>query len=765
VFLAVLILLSLMSHRPGEEAVAAGAAELKNHLGYLGAHFSTFLVKLFGLCAFWPVPALLLYPFYRLTARGKEVPAFSAAIGIVLGAFSLLSFGSVLFPGTMPFLWPGEASGGGAAGDFLARGMMPLAGKVGSCLLLPVLMVSGLMLSTGISLGSVRRLLVRLGPSGRAEGEGGRKAVPVLRGRDGKARSGDAASAGSREAGKAARERPARRAEVEDGGKGSADGLEIIPDGLGEGYWEDDCGTDDAEDGADGDAEAASETAGAGARKAAEAERRPELKIRERPARPAPRKRPAYRLPSPDLLDPPPKEPGGWASMSREDLMANAAMLEAKLMEFGVDGRVMEVAGGPVITMYEYQPAPGVKISKVSGLASDLSMAMKAESIRVVAPIPGKNAIGIELPNPDRGLVTLRELVESREFASLQSPLSLVLGVDITGGPVVTDLGRMPHLLIAGATGSGKSVGLDCMIMSILYKATPDKVRFLMIDPKCVELAMYRDMPHLIHPVLTDPAEATTALKWAVCEMDARYRLMAAKGVRNIQGFNDLAEREKAAGGGDGLDDPTEPMPYLVIIIDELSDLMLTSPKEVEVSIMRLCAKARASGIHLILATQRPSVDVLTGVIKANLPTRISFQVATKFDSRTILDQVGAENLLGKGDMLFQPPGTSRLRRLHGAYVSDEEKRRVTDHVREYGPPDYIENLIPPESEDAAGSGELDPLFSEAVEFVRSKGRATISLVQRQFRIGYNRAARIIEEMEREGVIGPQDGTRPRAIF
>jgi S-DNA-T family DNA segregation ATPase FtsK/SpoIIIE len=767
VFLAVLTLLSLMSHRPGEEVAVAGAAELRNHLGYLGAHFSAFLVKLFGLCSFWPVPALLLCPFYRLTSRGKEVPAFSAAAGIVLSLFSLLSLASVLFPGSMPVMWPGEASGGGAAGNFLAKGITPLAGRVGSCLTLPILAVAGLMLSTGVSLGSLGRLLGVLRPPAEREQDGERPSRPVLRGRDGASRAGGAASRAEEGRGAvkpAGESRGAGAADGDSGGEGFREGLGAAPDGLGDGFRGGGDGGGDG-DGADlaGGGEGADRNggspSGAGGR-----ERVPELKIREKPSRPA-RKPAAYKLPPADLLDPPPEEPGGWASMSREDLMANAAMLEAKLMEFGVDGRVMEVAGGPVITMYEYQPAPGVKISKVSGLASDLSMAMKAESIRVVAPIPGKNAIGIELPNPDRGLVTLRELIESREFAELESPLSLVLGVDITGCPAVTDLGRMPHLLIAGATGSGKSVGLDCMIMSILYKAGPDRVRFLMIDPKCVELAMYRDLPHLIHPVLTDPAEATTALKWAVCEMDARYRLMAEKGVRNIQGFNELAAKEKAAGAGDRGGEPTEPMPYLVIIIDELSDLMLTSPKDVEVAIMRLCAKARASGIHLILATQRPSVDVLTGVIKANLPTRISFQVATKFDSRTILDQVGAENLLGKGDMLFQPPGTSRLRRLHGAYVSDEEKRRVTDRIREYGPPEYIENLVPPEAEDGAGSGELDPLFHEAVEFVRAKGRATISLIQRQFRIGYNRAARIIEEMEREGVIGPQDGTRPRAIF
>jgi S-DNA-T family DNA segregation ATPase FtsK/SpoIIIE len=328
--------------------------------------------------------------------------------------------------------------------------------------------------------------------------------------------------------------------------------------------------------------------------------------------------------------------------------------------------------------------------------------------------------------------------------------------VDIVGNPVVTDLGRMPHLLIAGATGSGKSVGLDCMIMSILYKAPPSLVRFLMIDPKCVELALYHDLPHLIHPVLTDPAEATSALRWAVHEMDERYRLMAEHGVRNIQGFNELMG-PKAKG---------EAMPFLVIIIDELSDLMIQAPKDVETSIMRLSAKARAAGIHLILATQRPSVDVLTGVIKANLPTRISFQVATKFDSRTILDQVGAEQLLGKGDMLFQPPGAAKLSRLHGAYVSDDEKRRVADHIRAQAPPNYLESLETPDCEgDGAGPQGRDERFQEAVELVRSSGKATISFVQRRMGVGYNRAANLIEQMEREGIVGPQEGARPRAIL
>ncbi|MDR2302118.1 MAG: DNA translocase FtsK, partial [Deltaproteobacteria bacterium] len=472
-----------------------------------------------------------------------------------------------------------------------------------------------------------------------------------------------------------------------------------------------------------------------------------------------------YELPSMDLLDPPEdKGQENYSSgLSHETLKENARLLETKLSEFGVEGRVLEVSSGPVITMYEFQPAPGIKISKIVALANDLAMAMRVAAVRVVAPIPGKAALGFELPNRDRATVTLREVVESQAFQSLKSPLSLVLGVDITGVPQVADLGRMPHLLIAGSTGSGKSVGLDCMIMSILYKATPDQVRFLLIDPKCVEMATYQDLPHLLHPVLTDADEANLALKWAVHEMDLRYKLMAEKGVRNIAGFNELVKKE--ARESSNPDDVLPPMPYLVIIIDELSDLMLQAAKDVEVAITRLAAKARAAGIHLILATQRPSVDVLTGVIKANLPTRLSFQVTTKVDSKTILDRMGAEQLLGKGDMLFMPPGTAKLLRLHGAFVSDEEKKRVTDYIRQWGPPDYVESLVPPERGEDEGGGQRDDKYREAVEIVRREGKASISSVQRHLRIGYNRAARIIEEMERDGIIGPADGAKPRVVF
>ncbi len=479
-----------------------------------------------------------------------------------------------------------------------------------------------------------------------------------------------------------------------------------------------------------------------------------------------------YKVPSSEFLDPPRTDAD--SGLSPEELMANARLLESKLRDFGVDGRVAEVSSGPVITMYEYQPAPGVKISKVAGLADDLAMAMRAASIRVVAPLPGKAAIGIEIPNPSRSLVSFRNLIESEAFQKSKSPLSLVLGVDIMGEPVVADLAKMPHLLIAGATGSGKSVGLGAMIMSILYKAGPERVRFLMIDPKCVELALYKDIAHLIYPVMSDPSEATVSLKWAVAEMDRRYRLLAELGVRNIESYNEKIRSELKGGppprrepdSGQELAEPPGELPFLVIIIDELADLMMVAAKEVEVSITRLAQKARAAGIHLILATQRPSVDVLTGIIKANLPTRISFQVSSRIDSRTILDQMGAEKLLGQGDMLFLPPGVAKLRRLHGAFVSDDEIKRVTDFIRDFGPPNYMEELILPDSQEAGGGdGERDVKYQEAVELVRRSQKASASYIQRCLRIGYNRAARIIEDMERDGIIGPQDGSRPRDIY
>jgi len=473
----------------------------------------------------------------------------------------------------------------------------------------------------------------------------------------------------------------------------------------------------------------------------------------------------SYKLPGLELLDAAPARRGSHASgLTQEELEANAHLLEDKLRDYGVEGRVSTVSGGPVITMYEYEPAPGIKIARVAGLAEDLAMAMKAKSIRVAGHLPGRGAIGIEIPNLARLPVAFRQMVESPAFRRSASPLTLSLGVDILGEPVVADLAAMPHLLIAGATGTGKSVALAAIIMSLLFKAPPDKVRLLMIDPKVVEFTLYRDIPHLIYPVMTEPAQATLGLKWAVAEMENRYRLLAELEARHIDGYNEKvrAERKKRRPRGEA---PPE-LPYLVIIIDELADLMMVAPKEVEVHVSRLAQKARAAGIHLILATQRPTTDIITGTIKSNLPTRIALKVLSQVDSRTILDQKGAEKLLGRGDMLFLAPNQSELQRLHGPYVSDGEIQRVTDFLRAWGPPDYLEELTVPEDETGEEDNEeKDPLYDQAVELVRRTGRATISHIQRHLRVGYNRAARLIERMEREGLIGPQDGARPRDIF
>jgi len=489
--------------------------------------------------------------------------------------------------------------------------------------------------------------------------------------------------------------------------------------------------------------------------------------------------------------------------IKRETLIANSRTLEKKLSDFGVDGKVVEVKPGPVITMYELEPAPGVKINKITNLSDDLSLALRAPSIRIIAPIPGRGAIGIEIPNQERDPVSLRDVLDHASFRDSTYRLPIALGEDIVGAPVITDLIRMPHLLIAGTTGSGKSVSLNAMICSILFKAPPDEVKFIMIDPKRLELSGYEGIPHLLHPVVVDPKQASLVLRWAVEEMERRYRIISGVGVKSIDAYNQLRAGKISApappppqkSGGDGWEGAEETveavpggspvrkaaekaflkneqlpdrLPYIVIIIDELADLMMVAQRNVEESLTRLAQMARAAGIHLILATQRPSVDVITGIIKANFPTRISFKVSSKVDSRTILDQMGAEKLLGAGDMLFIPPGSSRLTRIHGAYVSDREIERIVDFVKKQGNPDYDESIteFKPEALDGEKTdGDFDEKYDEAVQIVTDLGQASISLVQRYLKIGYNRAARIIERMEAEGVVGPSDGAKPRKVL
>jgi S-DNA-T family DNA segregation ATPase FtsK/SpoIIIE len=472
-----------------------------------------------------------------------------------------------------------------------------------------------------------------------------------------------------------------------------------------------------------------------------------------------------YMLPPASLLDPPRAETRAVDEKVLED---NAAVLEQKLLDLGIKGQVVEVHPGPVITMYELNLAPGIPLRKVLSTCDDLAMALKCGSTRVVAPIHGKDTVGIEVPNLNREIVYFREIIESAAFSERTGPLKLALGKCIDGEPFATSLTRMPHLLIAGATGTGKSVGLNVMISSWLMTCHPDDVKFLMVDPKKLELSYYQDIPHLIHPVVTEAEKVPKVLSWAIREMERRYDLLSRAGAKNIEGFNEKVRTGQLASEGE--EKPAEKLPYIVIIIDELAELMMVAAKDIEISIARLAQMARASGIHLILATQRPSVDVITGVIKANFPARISYQVSAKPDSRTILDTTGAENLLGMGDMLFLPPGTAKMRRLHGAYVSEDEISRIVDFIKAQRAPVYLQeisNHVADEDARAAGAELIDDTkYDEAVELVARLGHASISLIQRHMRIGYNRAARIIEAMEAEGIIGPSDGTsRPREVL
>jgi S-DNA-T family DNA segregation ATPase FtsK/SpoIIIE len=476
------------------------------------------------------------------------------------------------------------------------------------------------------------------------------------------------------------------------------------------------------------------------------------------------------------VFQPPPE---GARRYDRDSLIMNSRILEKKLADFGVQGRVVTVHPGPVITMYEFEPAAGVKVNRITNLSDDLALALRALSIRIIAPIPGKSVVGIEVPNPDREVVYIRDLLESKSYRASASKLTLALGKDIFGNPVEADLAAMPHVLVAGATGTGKSVFLNSLLCSILCRATPDEVKLLLVDPKLLELSVYEGIPHLIADVVTNPKRAAAALQGIVQKMEERYQLMAALGVRNIAQFNRSVDDALEAGAesfrlrpkpgeSEGKEVPYQKLPYIVVVIDELADLIVVSQRDVEESLQRLAQMARAAGIHLVLATQRPSVDVLTGVIKANFPARISFQVSSKTDSRTILDQSGAEHLLGQGDMLFLPPGTSKLQRLHGSFVSEREVNALVEYLRSQGAPRFDDDLIRMREESEAREErdeDTDEHYDMAVRIVAETRNASISYIQRRLKVGYNRAARMIEQMEREGVIGPQIGMKPREVF
>jgi len=708
---------ALMSWQPDDPCLTSTSLASRNWMGPVGAHVAGFLMELFGYGS-WVLLILVVIAAAPLVFSGLDDETglshkVAGAILIFLGA--VVSLGLLGEPGGQEADSIFSMAPGGAVGSWAADILKRWIGPVGAALFAFVMVSCGLMMATPFSFARLFSLmrggLFRLvGGSGK-EGKGpGTELSPS----SSKLPEGQGQGVGA----------VPRIKEAPSEGPRIKSEEELKRDGLGEdGQLQKASGPDGESDGEDD-----------------------EFKI-------APL-RADYELPPVDLLQSPPEKA---VYHDKELFFSNAETLEKKLRDFGVKGKVVEISPGPVVTMYEFEPAPGVKINKVASLADDLALALKTRSVRIVAPIPGKAVIGIELANPQRQIVYLKEIVASDLFQRGKGRLLMALGQDIVGNPVITDLARMPHLLIAGATGTGKSVGLNSIICSLIYRMGPDRLRLLMIDPKRIELSLYDGIPHLIHPVVSDPKSATRALRWAVLEMERRYQLLEEAQARNLEGYNQGAE---------------EPLPYLVIIIDELADLMMVSSKEVEAAIARLAQMARAAGIHLLIATQRPSVDVLTGLIKANFPARISFKVSTKVDSRTILDVMGAERLLGMGDMLFLPPGSSSLERIHGAYVSEAEIIKIVEHWKAQQEPEYDLSVLDAAEEDrddpatAGTDGEkVDPMYDRAVEIVTQSGQASISGLQRRLRVGYNRAARMIEQMERDGIVTPTDSMGRRQVI
>jgi S-DNA-T family DNA segregation ATPase FtsK/SpoIIIE len=722
-FLVVLTLVSLLSYSPTDPSInnARTIGKIHNHFGVIGAHLAGFMIGLFGLGAFW-IPILLL--MLCLQFFGKQpVETVFIVVSALGGILLVVTTGSLLaIQDNHYLLFGNQFSSGGIIGISLKTILLKYANPVGGTLILAVLCLIGFMMATGVSIISFFKTIFK---------QLTRLAVKV--------KTWLAIRAERR---KKVRQHKSPVKPVKTARQNETEDIEIKP--------------------------------------LPQSPIKPNPKLNQQLS-PFIREDGHYRFPAVNFLDNP-QTP--CMTADNENLRMQSGLLEKKLDDFKVKGKVVTIFPGPVITTFEYEPAPGIKINKVVSLSDDLALALKAMGIRIVAPIPGKAVIGIEIPNAVRELVHIRDIIISGEFEKSPSKLTICLGKNVVGIPVVADLAKMPHLLIAGATGTGKSVGLNAMITSILYKASPKEVKFIMIDPKRIELSIYDDIPHLITPVVTDVKKATNALFWAIKEMERRYEMLAEKSVRNIKQYNQKLNKEKKHNdiknasdkSGDNIDnddtvsktsDTSEPLPYIVIIIDELADLMMVTSRDVEIALTRLAQMARAAGIHLILATQRPSVDVLTGIIKANFPTRLTFQVSSRTDSRTIIDANGAEQLLGNGDMLFLPPGTACLQRIHGAFISEEEIVRVTDFLKSQKSPDYDQSVtaIPEEQTGSSEDQEYDDRYDDAVALVTQNGQASISMIQRHLRIGYNRAARIIEVMEKEGIVGPSDGAKPREVL
>jgi len=691
-----LIMLSLISYSSTDPcfSVAKTGSDIRNAIGIIGAYLSDIFFRVIGVSAYG-IP-LFLFGFAIVLALGKEPihPHLKKIGGLLL----LISLSALLGLGTDTIrLFEEEIPSGGMLGGFIGRLLVSGFSSTGAYIITITAIMLSLMLLTPFSFVKVLGLLKAA--YGRLI-EHLEILIAIHRGRKEKARE-------AKDIPHASKEQPAiveTRKQPEAAQVKQDKSARLVQSTF-------------------------------------EFMENPEIKG-------------AYQLPSSDLLDP---LPPVLKKVSREDMLAQSELLARKLLDFDIQGRVTQVYPGPVVTMFEFEPAPGVKVSKITNLSDDLALAMKAASVRIVAPLPGKAAVGIEVPNNSRETVYFRSILESPEYRTHRSKLRIPLGKDIFGVPVISTIDKMPHLLVAGATGSGKSVAINSIILALLYNAQPREVKLVLVDPKMLELSLYNDIPHLMTPVVTQPKRAAETLRALVAEMERRYRQLAEKGSKNIDSYNKAVSDQ-------------ERLPYIVIIIDELADLMMTVQREVEDSIMRLAQMARAAGIHLIVATQRPSVDVITGLIKANLPARISFQVSSKTDSRTILDANGAENLLGMGDMLFLPPGTSHVIRVHGCFVSEAEIKRVVEFVKTQATPNY--ELLARRTKELTESdavseeeGERDELYARAVELVQMNGQASTSFIQRRLRVGYNRAARMIEMMEEDGIVGPADGSKPRQVL
>jgi S-DNA-T family DNA segregation ATPase FtsK/SpoIIIE len=733
---ALICLISLATYEPTDPvwffSAGSGAAPV-NFAGRVGAFIAELSFQLFGYASYLVPAALVVIGWHAFWCRRMDA-AYSKLVGVLLmlGCMSSLlslAFGSVDVSGK-PF------RAGGYLGEWLAALMSDYLNRTGSIIVILTLLFLAIILSTQFSLGRMFSFATLAGRTGTSRFAGALRGWLDARRR---ARQRRALVA------KQSMKMPPMVREISTVAAPRRPG-KVVPEETAAAR------------------PMAAESAGAEGRRPPVMTKRATL---EAPMLPLPdpeprqaRKSGAFALPPLSLLDAPKTE----RKVDERELMEGARLLEEKCREFAVEGAVAQIHPGPVVTTFEFKPDAGVKYGKITGLADDLCLAMQAESV-LIDRIPGKSTVGIQIPNHTREQISLRELLQSEIYQRSTSKLTLALGKTIHGEPYMTDLATMPHLLIAGSTGTGKSVAINSMLSSILFRATPDEVRLIMIDPKRVELGMYEDIPHLMTPVVVDPKQAVNALRWAVKEMEDRYKKLAAAGVRNIEQFNRNAAhaaKEKPAS-----DDGTavHPLAYIVVVIDELADLMMVARNDVEESIARLAQMARAVGVHLLLATQRPSVDVITGLIKANLPSRISFRVQSKTDSRTILDGNGAEQLLGRGDMLFMPPGSSRAIRLHGPYISEQESARLASFLRKQGKPVYNTQITAEEKKLDGIEMEKDDLYDEAARIVVSTGQASISYLQRRLRIGFSRAARLVDMMEMDGIVSPGAGGKPREVL